>query len=242
MKNIFLLGVLFLGCASHHGEVFPKPPAPAALTITPNQTTYDQVVTSKTTPGDCIELSDKKYCRWEKDTLVFNKNIYLKEIAPKDSSLDYIGLVKTLGDVSQTGRNVWLTPAKKSMNPNGLEWKSHLQVLEATFSTSGMHIVQDVKDADQIIKVSFGMKQLNTENYSRSLKYTSHLKTKPENEIWSISITSQGEGHDLKKVLPALASIAKSHLTKFREENREFKVSESDINIVAFKDFTNSPQ
>jgi hypothetical protein len=240
VKLLALSLVLLAGCASHHDSPAPWGPV-AATAVTPpmemkSGTTYAQTAEYKKDAGKCVAMATSKYCQWDKETFLFNKDLFQKSVAPSASALDYAINVKILIDGTIMPKTAYIEPLKKKVNAQGIEWRRNLPVFKAILVSNGYTLVNKKSDANEVIKFDQGMTPVGNE----AKRHLNVVSFKKDAEAWKVEVVSVGKNRDMKQVLPVLGSAARDYIALGKEESASIKVNEGSLSVIAFKDAVDS--
>ena len=236
MKYLALL--LFIACASHHKDDF-SPPKP--FVVSKNMTMEQVVKGKKTEPTKCTVLNGEKYCQWDEKTAVhFVNDKAVKEIVlPSSPMILNINMV-SLKSKEQEEKVVKFSPAKGSFLQDSEEWNLYVPMITKTLQKAGYTVTEDAQAAKQNVVLNYGLKTISTAQVNRFLKMFSYSnpldpKTKAR-DLWRVELSSPGSSRDLKRIMPIFVAAAYKLLTSNERVNEIRKVSENDLEVIAFHD------
>jgi hypothetical protein len=217
--------------------VTPPPPyAPAVGDA------LELVKEKKGKPTECVIFLAATYCKWDESIMVFVDSKF-KEVLPspkKETNFSVNIETQSLG--KNEARQIFVMPGSKKLSVNGIQWRKNYPLLEKIFKANGYTIVNSIDKSQQLVKVSFGMKDLDEAKFKRYLNLVAYdssefKKSKKEVEMWKSNVSSIGSTRDFEKVYPILLGITSELVSDAGKLNKSLIVSDSNLNVQAIKHF-----
>lgn len=233
------LSLLFLiACASHHKDDF-SPPKP--FVVSKNMTSAEVAKGKKAEPMKCLTLNLNKYCKWDEKTAVhFSGDKVVKEITLTPNPIILNVNMVSLKSKQQEEKIVKFSPAKGSFLEESDEWKLYIPMISKSLQAAGYKVTEDAREAKQNVVLNFGLKTLSTAQVNRFLKMFSYSNpldpTSKARDLWRVELSSLGASRDMKRIMPIFAAAASTLLSSDERVNEIRKVSENDLEVVAFHD------
>ncbi len=234
-----LVSLLFLAsCSSyHHVPASPPPPynpvAGDALQL---------VIEKKGEAQECVSLLTNNYCLWDKEILVFVDSKFKDKMSLLAQETSYNVNIETQSVGKNEARKIFVQPGSKKLSVNGIQWRKNYPMLEKILKANGYTITNKLAESQQVVKVTFGLKDLDVAKFKRYLNLVAYdtaemKKNKKEVEMWKSSVSSIGTTRDFDKVYPILLGITSELVSDAGNLNKSLIVSDSNLNVQAIKHF-----
>lgn len=228
MKYI-ALALLLSACASYHHEPVKPPPAYAPTV----GESFTDVETKGGKAERCLNFSTSKYCLHKSEVYFFANNQFQSKWTLPAVGLIYELNIESLSAGENAAKTAKVVPGRKSLNPNGIEWKRYSPLLISAIEANGYNL--EDKAPAQLIKANFGLQDLGKLGARRYLSLTSYNAKKAGHEMWKIKIGSVGSGKDLMKVYPILVFGVYDFLSNPENKNIETSIKDNSFEYQAFK-------
>lgn len=220
-----LVGLLFLlvSCASYH-----HPPYIPSV-----GDTYQKMTESLSPPKECVEISINKYCKWKGKEEIYvikdNKvDAILDEVKePLQYQLYLHSEVATKGET----KKIALVPGSRRLHEKSIQWKKYFPFFNKLITATGYELSQK---PEYSVKLTFGIEDMPNNIAKRSIEYTAEKRGE---EIWQITVSSQGPSRDFDRILPVLMTASHDFINEPSNTTRTLLLSENDLSVIGMKHY-----
>ncbi len=233
----FLLMLAFVvSCSSHHHD--PSPAEKAAMAEAKSKfkadpgTAYATFESALGKPSQCVEFAEHKYCEWTEQKQInhFKSDAFVSQVKSPEKPFNYEIDREAISGDQKSEKKYQTVPGAKRLSVSGLEWKKFYPQIAKTLKAAGLEIGK----ADQQLKISFGLKDLPGKVVKRYLTMTAVQKNE---ELWKVSVSSQGSTRDLAQVMPALLLASYDLVSEPTNETKSMIISDSSLHMIGFRHY-----
>jgi hypothetical protein len=222
MRLVGLL-VLLVSCSSYHHPAYD---------LTPGDT-FQKVTEHMYGSEECVEISINKYCKWpsRKDIFVFKDNKFDSTLAEMKEPLQYQLYLHSVVATKGETKKIALVPGSRRLHEKSIQWKKYSPVFNKLITATGYELSQKPEYA---VKLTFGIEDMQNIIAKRSIEYTAEKRGE---EIWQITVSSQGPSRDFDRILPVLMTASHDFVKEPSNTTRTILLSENDLSVIGMKHY-----